>query len=228
MSAPTPAPRSNTPQVAAGPSEATSTVLTSSSQKATDGQATTTTTAINPTGVKLISGGIELDDGFFTAAVKAFTNLFSYHPIALICALIGTLYFLSHILEKHKTHSPFILMHATINNTHTKAVSNVGKSFSAVFLLLFTFFKKFEFFFASVAIFFFPYFCKSSKRNAIISMILVIYTMLSGISSISVLSLAYCYFLLAALRSPTHKTIIVLVAVVTVILGHEMVTELAK
>lgn len=218
----------NKPQVVSGPSEATGTVLTATSQKLTDGQASTTTKAINPSGIKLISGGIELEDGFFEASLKAFTNLFSYHPVALVLAIVGTLYLLSHLSGKNLTHSPFHLMHATITKTHNTTTTNVGKSATAFFMGIAFVLKKYEQFFATMAIFFFPYFCKPSKRNAVISMFLVIYTLLSGISAVSMLTLAYAYFLLSALRSPVHKSILMIIALVSVILGHELITELAK
>lgn len=216
----------NKPQVVDGPNVATDTIVSATQQGITDAQATTTTKAVNQSGVKLSTGGVELGMGFFEACYASFNNLLSYQPLALILFLIAFLHYSIGILGV-EGQSPFELMHKQVNTTHGTAKNVAAKSLLAFFLLLLNFMKTYQDVFAVLAAFSYPYFCKPSKRNAFIAATLSVYVLVSGTSNAGILALSTCFFLMAELRSPQHKAIVVIIAIITCIIGQSMMTALA-
>lgn len=217
----------NKPAVAVAPSPATDTLVTQQNQGITDAQATTSTKAVNQSGIKMMTGGVELSMGFFEACYASFNNLLSYQPLALALFLIAFLYYTTHLLTYQTTHSPFVLMHAAVNTTHNKTTSTLGKSFVGFFLMILVFMKKYQDLFALISAFAYPYFCKPSSRNAQIGALLFCFCFLSDVQPAGVLGLSTCFFLMAELRSPQHKSIVVLIAIVSVIIGNGLISKIA-
>lgn len=203
------------PAIVNDPISATDTIVNGNDQGVTDPRPKRTTKAVNQYGVKVLSGGVTTEDGFFEAIVRAFENFISYHPIAVVLCFIAVMHYVAAIGGITATHGPFHLMAKNTGDTYKNTTSTIGKSVTAAFHGLFNAMDKQNGFFALLCAYLWPYLCKPSTRNGIMLSAMLIYAYLSNLGAYAVLATSFGFFLFAAVRNPEHKAIILVVVVLT-------------
>lgn len=203
------------PAVVADPISATDAIITGNDQGVTDPRPKHTTKAVNQYGVKVLSGGITADAGFFEAIIQAFENFMSYHPVAVCLCLVAVLHYVAFIGGIANTNGPFGLMTKSTLDTYKSMNTTIGKSITSVFHGLFSAMNSQNDFFALVAAYLWPYLCKPSTRNGILLCIMFAYAYLSNLNAYAILATSFGFFLFAALRNPQHKAIVIVLVLVT-------------
>lgn len=218
---------SNTPQFANSPEGLTDTVVTTNQQDVDNAKPTRTTRAVNAYGISVLKGGNVLGSSFVNSVIDAYTNVLSYQPIST-CLLILSFVFFYATIHHDNTMNPFFIMreslYQTINNKNTSNFVSSMSSFCATILKTIL---PYDFEFATFCSFFFVYLAKPSSRNLLFSSILTVSVLVFKFNALSILFLSQLFFLYTQVRSPKHKALIVLFAVVTIIIGHKYLMQLS-
>lgn len=216
---------STKPQISTTPSSATDTIVTENNQSITDPRPKRTTKAVNQYGVKILSGGVTADAGFFEAVVQIIENFLSYHPVAVAICAIVVLHYVAAIGGVVATHGPFVLMTNATAKTHKQLTSTVGKGITAAFHGIFKTMSGQANFYALVGAYLWPYLCKPSARNGVALTILFLYAYLSGLGPACVLASSFCFFLITALRNPQHKAFVLLIMIFTCLISMDTLVK---
>lgn len=217
--------RNNKPQLSSTTEQATDTIVNSTQQGVKDAKPTPSVKSLNQYGITVMRGGNVIGSSLIDSVIDAYTNLLSYQPIATMLFVLAIIYYAIMILEKPNS-NPFHLIHNSVVATHTNATSPILKSIASFTSGLTAIMKNYDSFVALICAMLFPYLSKPSTRNAILSTILTLYSLLGRLGPLPIIMLSQMFFLLVQLRSPKHKAIIVVIAVVTIIINHEYMAEL--
>lgn len=218
---------SNKPQVVTTPENVTDTVVSTTNQDVKNARPTPSARAVNAYGVTVLRGGNVLGSSLLDSVIDAYTNVLSYQPVALVLLLISLLYYISKILQQ-ETINPFLMINNSVSTAHSEETNPGFKALVSFFKVLARLLVSYEKYFALLFSMSFPYLTKPSSRNAITAFLLFIYCVLSKASYISILFLSQLFFLLVQLRSPKHKAIIILIAVLGIIFGNETLTVMSQ
>lgn len=218
---------SNKPQIANTSEAVTDSIINSNQQDVKSAKPVGTTRAVNSYGISIMKGGNVLGTSFVEAVMDAYTNVISYQPIATILMLIAVFYYVSHMLDKADS-SPFKLIHRNVISTNNSTKNSMVKAFSGMISIFTATTVDYQPFFAAACALGFPYFSKPSSRNAIISGILMLTVTLMDYKPVAILALSQLYFLMVQLRSPRHKTIVFLIAVICIFISQETVATLSR
>lgn len=216
----------NKPQIASSSQTATDTIVNSTQQDVKQAKPTPSVRSLNQYGITVMRGGNVIGSSLLDSIIDAYTNLMSYQPIATVLFVLAIVYYSTLIIDKPKS-SPFLLMHASILTTHTNATGPLIKSLASFSSTITSILKTYDSFVGLICAMGFPYLSKPSTRNAILSTILILYSLLGGLKPLPIIMLSQMFFLLVQLRSPKHKAIIVIIAIVTIIINHEYMADLA-
>lgn len=216
---------SSKPQISTADEVLTDTVVTVNSSDVKSAKPQQTTKAINAYGIQVLKGGNVIGSSFIDSVINAYTNLFSYQPIAVLCMLLSLFYYLS-LLNKKADKDPFSIIHNNTLSLSTHADTGalakcILVPLEKIFLLLKNNKAQSGLFLACI----FPYLTKPSSKNAIISSIVFVIAIVAKLPTFEVLLLSQLFFLFVQLRDPVHKTFIAIVAVLTCIVGHEFITN---
>lgn len=211
----------NKPQVVNTPSEQTGEILTSSQQDSKAPNSQPNTRAFNVAGIRILSGGNVLGTPFLPSVLDSYTNLFSYQYIAAFFMVVSTVYFLGKI--HLVTYDIFDSFHSSVTNTHASS-TGVHKSVTALASFLTKQTVNYKSFLATFMAFAGPYLAKPSTRNAYVAMFLTILSILVTLTPLNIILLSHLFFLAVTLRDPYHKTFVIIIAIVTVLLSYEVLS----
>lgn len=214
-------PALNKPQVVNTPSEQTGEILTSSQQDSKAPNAQQSNRAFNVAGIRILSGGNVLGTPFLPSVLDAYTNLFSYQYIAAFFMVVSTVYFLGKIHTV--TFDIFDSFHTSVTNTHA-TTEGIHKSITALASFITRQTVNYKTFLATFMAFAGPYLSKPSTRNAYVAMFLTILSLVVTFTPINIILLSHLFFLAVALRDPYHKTFVIIIAIVTVLLSYEVLS----
>ncbi|UOI84719.1 structural protein 1 [Ceratitis capitata negev-like virus 2] len=216
---------SEKPQISQTSEKLTDTVVNSTNQQIKNAAPTATVSSINAYGIKTMRGGTVLGTGFLESALNAYTNLFSYNPIALILFVVVSYYYIGLIVGVTNA-DPFTLMLSGVVTKQTQMTNAPGKALLAAASGFFNFIDNYKSFFAIAFGFTAVYLAKPSTRNAIFSGILTLTCVIFHFDSLMILATIHLFFLYTQLRDPKHKTIIILIAVIAIFIGSTNMANL--
>lgn len=211
----------NKPQVVNAPSEQTGEILTTSQQDSKAPTAQQTNRALNFSGIRILSGGNVLGTPFLPSVLDAYTNLFSYQYIAAFFMVVSTVYFLGKI---HTVNFDiFDSFHSSVSATHATS-QGVHRSITALASFITRQTINYKTFLATFMAFAGPYLSKPSTRNAYVAMFLTTLSVVITLTPLNIILLSHLFFLAVALRDPYHKTFVIIIAIVTVLLSYEVLS----
>ncbi|UPT53718.1 MAG: hypothetical protein 3 [Bactrocera dorsalis negev-like virus isolate Bk] len=216
---------SEKPQITTTNEKLTDTIVNSTNQSVKDAAPTAAVSSVNAYGIRTMRGGTVLGTGLLESCVNAYTNLFSYNPMALVLFIISTYYYLGQIIGVTNA-DPFTLMVSGAVNKHANTTTTAGKALLAAASGFFAFLNSYKNFFAMAFGFVAVYLAKPSTRNAIFSGILVLIMLIFNFLPIAILSTIHLFFLYTQTRDPKHKALIVFVALVAVFIGASNMANL--
>lgn len=218
---------SSKPQISTTDESLTDTVVTTNSSDIKSAKPQQTTKAINAYGIQVLKGGNVVGSSFLDSIINAYTNLFSYQPIAVICMLFSVFYYVS-ILTEAVNKDPFTIVHKnTLALSKDVKTGLVAKSALVPLTKIFEVLKNNK---EQAALFcssIFPYLTKPSGKNAIIASFMFIVAVIGSIPTFEILLLSQLFFLFVQLRDPVHKSFVFVVAVLTCVVGHEFISGVA-
>lgn len=164
------------------------------------------------TGIQAIKGSQRIDEGFLEGVRASYTNVISYHPIALFLFAVGLFVF---IAEEGGHDGPLEMAVAALTKYLEEAHHPTwARNIAAVCLALVRFLITWKIAVASVCLILFPVMSKPSTKNWIIALFLFIYSIYSrDLTTGDVFVLSQLHFLFANLRNPAHSAIIFIVFV---------------
>lgn len=185
------------------------------------------TNAVNAYGITVIRGGSVLGSDFITSVFDAYYNFCSYQYIGTALLVISSLFFLHSLANVTGVDDPFTAAEKSLTTTHTnKNSSAFVKALTMMVLLVLKFPLKDKVIAATLIGFSSVYFGKPSYRNGIMAAILSVFCIVTSTPPGETLGLMHMFFLLTQLRNPTHKTIVVLSALVIVLIGHNYLSSM--
>ncbi|ASA47362.1 hypothetical protein [Aedes camptorhynchus negev-like virus] len=211
---------STKPQVTETSEVQSGTIIASTQSDVKSSSPQSTTKAVNPFGIKILSGGSVLDSSFIQSVVDAYCNLFSYHPISLFCMVLSLVYFFHKIIKIDEKQDIFSTFHANIGKAHNNSSSIFFKGFTTLLAIPASLLVNNKLTAATILAFAGPWFAKPSSRNAIIATILISYSLVVTHEPVSIMILSQAFFLLVELRNPLHKLLVTLFALIVIIIGH--------
>lgn len=214
-------PALNKPQVVNTPSEQTGEIITSSQQDSKAPNAQQSNRAFNISGIRILSGGNVLGTPFLPSVLDAYTNLFSYQYIAAFFMVVSTVYFLGKIHAV--TFDIFDSFHSSVTTTHANS-QGIHKSITALATFISRQTINYKTFLATFMAFSGPYLAKPSTRNAYVAMFLTLLAVIITLTPLNIILLSHLFFLAVTLRDPYHKTFVIIIAVVTVLLSYEVLS----
>lgn len=177
-------------------------------------------TVESSTGIQVVRGGSILGAGFFQSIQDAYTNL---NQSGFTVIYLGILVFTS-IAEISGTTGPLELMKEALDDfikastDHTLLI-HLASLLSKILNFLITHKVRF----ISVGWMWFPYFAKSSSKNFWVAVFLSLFGLFSkSLDVAEILLLSNCFFLWAALRSPTHKMVFLVLGVFILIIALDL------
>ena len=215
------------PQVFNSRSDLTDTIVNRNDQQVTSARPVPSTRAVNAYGISVLKGGNILGTPFFQSVCDAYSNAFSYQPLATLLLLVSLFYFLSRLSDLPYL-SPFVSAQTALVLSASDATIPIAvRSISYFAHIIVSFLVSYEYLFATAFAFFFPYFSKPSNRNLTVAAGFTLLAVLLSYKPISIIALSQLFFLYVQLRNPTHKAFILGLAVITVIVGHEFMAKLS-
>ncbi|UPT53752.1 MAG: hypothetical protein 3 [Bactrocera dorsalis negev-like virus isolate Bz] len=216
---------SEKPQITTTSEKLTDTIVNSTNQQVKDAAPTAAVSSVNAYGIRTMRGGTVLGTGFLESCLNAYTNLFSYNPLALILIVVSTYYYLGLIIGVSDA-DPFTIMVSGAVNKHATMTTTAGKALLAAASGFFAFLNSYKNFFAMAFGFTAVYLGKPSTRNAVFSSVLILIMLIFDFQALAILSTIHLFFLYTQTRDPKHKAIIVFVALVVVFIGAPNMAKL--
>lgn len=168
-------------------------------------QRTRTTDA---TGVALIKGGITANMSFVSSISAAYTNLVNNVPVLIISVFLIFIW----IAEENRSDGPLENIRLLLNDI--KVEYNWERQLVNLLDFIVKFLIRFKVQFIQIGFAWLPYFAKPSSNSLYLSILhsLTIFVMRKW-SSVVFFLISNFHFLFLSLRSPTHKMIILIIAI---------------